>query len=613
MSVPPDGSPQPGHRRWHTAAAAFVYSALAVVAFLPVLPFDNSHLPSLLPSDTMAVGWFLAWPAYALEHLHNVLFSNWMDYPTGVNLPVNQSMPLLGVVMTPITLLLGPFATINLTLRLAMVVSALAMYFVLRRFCARDLASFLGGLLYGFSPFIVAHSSVNQNFSFAPFPPLIFLALYKLATDTEQRVLRTGLVLGLLCAAQLYINPETTADTVVVAACTVVICGAFVLRRVERARVTRFLAGCAVGALAAGVLSAPFLWYYLAGPQRVGGTVIVPVILHLFHTDLAGLVTPGRNQLLGPTSQNATANEFLAGMTNEVGFYLGVPLLFGLVWFGARHWRRPVVAVSAVTFVVALVLSLGPQLSFDNRNLGITMPDRLLTSLPVLERLESVRFFLLADLAAAVILAVGLDQVLRTWQPRALVTRYVKLSHARLAGGVLLAAVLLFPLIPRWPYPEKSTDVPSYFTSPSVDRIADGAAVLTYPYAQPDDVAPEIWQLASGLRFRLIGGYAYVANNGGQPFGTPPIHPATIVSLLDGAYVSYLWRPLADEATYRSIRAGLRNAGVQDFILVMRGSDPRLVLREMTAALGCRPVAAGGVLVWYDVPRDLATMRSAPR
>jgi hypothetical protein len=612
MASPAEHAPRLPRRGWHAVAALVAYAVLAVLAFLPVLPLDDSRIVARLPSDTIAVGWFLAWPTYALAHAHSVLFTSWIDYPTGVNLAVNQSMPLLGVVMTPVTHLFGPFATINLTLYLGFVVSALAMFIVLRRFCRRDLASFIGGLLYGFSPFAVAHSSVNQDFTFAPLPPLILLAVFELAGDKNPRILRTGSLLGVALAAQLYLNPETTADTVVVACGTAIVCGAVAVRQIGRARALRFLRGCSVAALVAGALSAPFLWYYFAGPQNLGGSVL-PVSLGAFHTDVAGLVTPGRNQLFGPTSVGATGNEFMAGMTNEIGTYLGVPLLVGLVWFVARHWRIRVVAASAVTFVVALVLSLGPQLYFDNHALGIPLPDRILDNLPVLDRLESTRYFLLVDLAAAVILAIGLDHVLREWSPREFVTRHLRANRARLAGGLLLAGALLFPLIPRWPYPSEQIGVPGYFTGPSVDRIAEGAVVLTYPYAEPDNVTAEIWQLASGFRFRLAGGYAYVANNGGQSFGNPPIHPATLVELLRGAYVGYFWRPPETEATYRALRAGLHEARIDDFVMTMRGADPGLVRAEMTTALGRRPDAVGGVLVWYDVPRDLARMARTAR
>ena len=137
-------------------------------------------------------------------------------------------------------------------------------------------------------------------------------------------------------AAQLYLNPEMAMDTLVVAGFTIVICGTAAVRRIGRARVDRFCRGCGIAAGTAFVLSAPFLWYYLAGPQHLHGSVVAPSILAVFHTDLAGLVTPGRNQLLASTSVNATGNEFMAGMTNEIGTYLGVPLLAGLVWFVAR-------------------------------------------------------------------------------------------------------------------------------------------------------------------------------------------------------------------------------------------------------------------------------------
>lgn len=91
-------------------AALIAYCALALVAFWHDLPFDNAHILAVSPDDTTAVGRFLGFTGFATSHAHNPFFTNLMMFPSGINLPANQSMMLLGILLTPITLLVGPFA-----------------------------------------------------------------------------------------------------------------------------------------------------------------------------------------------------------------------------------------------------------------------------------------------------------------------------------------------------------------------------------------------------------------------------------------------------------------------------------------------------------------------
>ncbi len=67
----------------------------------------------------------------------------------------NTGITLLGVIAAPLTLLGGPVLSFNALLTLALPVSALAMYACLRRWTTWRAAAFVGGLLYGFSPYII--------------------------------------------------------------------------------------------------------------------------------------------------------------------------------------------------------------------------------------------------------------------------------------------------------------------------------------------------------------------------------------------------------------------------------------------------------------------------
>ena len=131
-------------------------------------------------SDPGQEVWFLAWAAHAVTHLQDPLRSNWIDYPWGVDLADNTSMPLAGAIGTPITLLFGPVATFNVICSLSLASSAAAAFFVLRRFTTWMLAAFVGGLLYGFSPYMIGQARGHLFLLLVPIPPLIFLLLHEI-------------------------------------------------------------------------------------------------------------------------------------------------------------------------------------------------------------------------------------------------------------------------------------------------------------------------------------------------------------------------------------------------------------------------------------------------
>ena len=97
-------------------------------------------------------------------------------------------MPLLGVLGAPVTLACGAFGTTTLLFTLAFPVSALSAYALISRWVRWRPAAFAGGLLYGFSPYLVAQGGSHLNQVFVPLPPLIFLVLDEVASaDREER------------------------------------------------------------------------------------------------------------------------------------------------------------------------------------------------------------------------------------------------------------------------------------------------------------------------------------------------------------------------------------------------------------------------------------------
>ena len=88
---------------WFLLGAWAVYGAM-----WPGDPHRN------LGADPLDAAWFLGWVPWAIAHGHNPFFTNWMYYPSGMNLASQILMPLLGLVAAPVTWLFGPLATSNL-------------------------------------------------------------------------------------------------------------------------------------------------------------------------------------------------------------------------------------------------------------------------------------------------------------------------------------------------------------------------------------------------------------------------------------------------------------------------------------------------------------------
>src|SRR5580704_18399876 len=168
------GDEPAGHRVRSLLYAAAGYLFVSLIVWWHVWTGNPTTVTTCGCGDSSLFTWFLEWPAYALSHGHNPLYSTALFHPTGVNLLSNTAEVGIGVVLAPVTWLFGPVATLNVALLLAPALSALAMFILLRRWTSWAPAAFTGGLLYGFSPFIlISLTDAHLMLGMAPVPPLI--------------------------------------------------------------------------------------------------------------------------------------------------------------------------------------------------------------------------------------------------------------------------------------------------------------------------------------------------------------------------------------------------------------------------------------------------------
>jgi hypothetical protein len=500
-SVPPSAPRREG--RWLAGSFA-VYLALGVALYWPIW---RSHPASRTPlgADQTLSTWFLAWTAHALVHGMNPFVSNFGNVPGGVNVLNNTGMTLLGVIGTPITLAFGPIATANVMYTVGPAVSALAAYVLVCRFVDWRPAAFIGGLVYGFSPFVVLHAYIHICFTFNAIPPLMFLALYELTVRQRgslRQAQRWGLLLGLLATAQFFVESEVVATSAIVGAGAVAV-AAIVGRRSLATRVRHAAAGLGCAAASAAVLLAYPVWFMLRGPAHIVGPIqLTP---QAYRADLLSLVAPSRGQLLSTPGLRHFARDFA---NHENGSYLGLPLVAVMVAAAVWLRRNAVVVVATLTAAIAFVLSLGGALVFrgappSNRSGDasgrVPLPEALVAKVRLLHNIIPARFGMYVVLFAGIVLACVLDRLhgsLSDWP----VGQYgVPLG---------LAAVCLLPLLPATsPVIVDRTGTPAFFTSSAVNVIPAGSVALTFPFPSGTHADGSLWQALAGFRYRTAGGY----------------------------------------------------------------------------------------------------------
>jgi hypothetical protein len=589
-----------------------IYCALAVLAFLPVAPFSSSHLPQCNCADYAKMAAFLEWTPWAILHGHNPFFTNYQDWPGGVNLADNTSMPFVGLMMAPITLTGGPILAMNIVARLALAGAATTAFLVFRRLVNWTPAAFVGGLLFGFSPYMMAHINGHPNLIFMPFLPLLLLLGHEIVVRQQMRPRTAGLLLGLVAAAQFGVSTEILADAALMSVVAIVFLAA-AHHRTVRARVPYALRGVGWGLVVFVPIVAYPVWMDIDGPGHLTGPAQPLFAINPLRSDLLGAVFPTRNELFSLGHLGVTGSSFVAHNLVENATYIGVPLLLLLACAVVAYRRDAVLVLACALVLFCYIASLGIYLNVNGRSTGFEMPFRILLHLPLLNSAIAERFFAIGYLFLALGLAAALSNL------RASLSRRNTPRFAADFGCLLLGVAVLVPLIPRLPIgtrPPKpsvilgSYAVPPYFSGGGEDSIPDGSVILVYPYSTDGFLNYSIlWQAIGGERFRLTDGDATIkAPDGVGDSASPQLEPPELENLLDEAYFGRVVTPTVDNLGLRAVaemRHALRHYGFSTVVVDPVGTDPSAVVEGMALLLGRSPERSGGVYVWYGVQQDL--------
>ncbi|MDA8313433.1 MAG: hypothetical protein M0Z46_23015 [Actinomycetota bacterium] len=625
--------------------ATAVYAAGALFAYHRVLFASSTSMPLCDCGDQAQEVWFLRWPLFAIAHGLNPFYSTWMNYPKGFDVATNTASPLLALLSAPLQLTIGTVETYDVLLVVSFVASALAMCLAIRRFVRSWLAASIGGLLYGFSPYMIGQGTGHLFLVAVFLPPVVLVLLDEIVVAQRHGAVRSGLLLGVVLVLQYFISPEVLAMTVVVGACGVALLALCRPRTALLRAPHALVAAIACALVCAAALAYP-VWAQLHGPQHVVGPPHPPAFFAGFPGDLLGPVVPTSNQFLAPAALKLHGDALVGHDPDENGMYLGIPLVVVLLVLARVLRRRRAVVFFVAMAAIAAILALGPQLVVDGHHTGVPLPAWVLEHLPLLKGILDVRFSLFVQMAAAAALAVGLDEMAARarsgaaprprhgahpsgWRSRwAQRLRQRRGDLARLRAPALVAVVAvvaLAALLPAEAYPPASASAPAFFTSAQVERVPQGAPVLTYPYVlAPDAEWSLTFQVEAGMRYKVFGADALVPDGPGRTgVSTPtPLAPQVVEHLFADAYTPSFAQamlgtpagtppPPVDARTVAALRTFLRRYRVDAVVVDDLGLHPQRVVAYVADALG-PPVETGGVWAWFDVPRLLPPVEAAP-
>jgi hypothetical protein len=362
----------PGHppgrwRRWLNWMAArprLTQAALLlgfIIAGVAVTwPLATYLTAGRLPStrDTASYVWGFWWMARQVTHLANPWFTSLMGAPAGVQLGFHTVMPLPGLLLTPITLILGPSASYSLVVLITPGLLSYAMYRAARLWLPSATGAIAAGAFFGLSAMLTQQAWYHLNIALgAVFLPMALEASVRLRRTPGRR---QAIILGLVMGAAVLTDQESAVLAAIVTGLALL---PWLLYRPSWVKLRPAALAVAIGAVIASPQIIAMIQEISLAHAR-GGLAIDPHLLAVSYKQygigLPGMFTPtprvadfGLARLAGP---------FLHGRDNEgmpmFGTVLTVLALFGL----AVSWRRRSAWLLAALWAGCAALALGTSL-----------------------------------------------------------------------------------------------------------------------------------------------------------------------------------------------------------------------------------------------------------
>jgi hypothetical protein len=580
------------------AVAAFVsYLALSLLFFGRGVLARPASAYLGRGSDAQQYIWFIAWWAHAISHHLNPFLTAAVWAPSGANLTWTTDFPLASCLLYPITRLWGPIAACNVIHLVAPPLTGWSAFVLCRYLVHRFWPAWLGGWLFAFSPYMLT-GMVGGPFLMLVFPvPLaVWATLRRLASELEAH--RFVAILVVLLVAQFLMSPEIYATGVFFGTAAM----ALTARRRctdERARFVSAIRSVCTAYAASAVILLPYLYYMFAfGAPR--GVIFSPWRTSI---DLANFFVPTITNQLGNLPICGTiASKFL----NEVydsGGYLGLPLIAVIALFVRERWHDRTGRFMVLVLFSVCVLAMGPLLEIEGYRL-LPLPAASLVVVPLIDKAMPARLMMYAFLTLAVMVAMWLAPDRKDTDNGRKTLRW--------ALGLAIIPFMLPNLSTSfWTTP---SEIPAFFSGGLYRQyLAPGETVLVLPFGLFGEGM--LWQAATGMYFRMAGGYVGLAppmpeEHSGWPIMSGLYNIAGVPNAAD-QFKAYLANHdvsavvLGPRTQYLVLRLGGQRT-IATWLRWPTIERERIATDKLLASLGTRPLKVGGITLYRLAPQTLA-------
>lgn len=396
------------HRLWGVLQRDWIailgYVLVTLAATFPLIThLGGDWMPAFNSEDMKLKLWDL-WRMQRMTATGAPLFHTTATFaPRGISLLFHSTSHTTTLVMQLIATALGNLTAYKVVALLGLLITAYAAYLLIVDLVGRRVPAWLGGAIYAFAPFHIAHTFSHPDLTqLAPLPLAAMLLIRALTTASLPAAVGAGLMVGLAGWTSLYVL-IFTGFTLAPLAVYYLLEG----RRWQQRR-TWLLIG--VIALLSVVTVAPRFAPALLHPATLSEAVEAKIATDV-QIDLAAYVIPTHHTLLTPLLVRPPLHFHLK--MRETPPYLGiVPLLLAVVAL-IRYRRKGLIWLWAALAVLFAVLSLGPTLEFAGHDYpSIALPARLLYGIGPIEAIRPYLWVVPLLLPLAVLAAFGLDAVL---------------------------------------------------------------------------------------------------------------------------------------------------------------------------------------------------------
>ncbi len=478
---------------WSTSRGAFdtaicvVYLCLAAWLTHNLWPDPSTRAIAENVNDQALIEWFLGHGVLVWKGDFSLLTDR-LNSPDGVNLMSNASHILHGVIMAPVTVLLGAAVSFALLVALNLAATAAGWYLLLARGLGLNRgAAIVGGLFAGFAPGMISQSNSHLHMTAQWLvPPMVWCVVRLTRVTTARDTVITSLGLGALVCAQVFLGEEVLYLAALTLALFALVYAA-IRWRWAKVVAPKFLAGMALAVVVSGLTLAYPLWFQFNGPLHLPNA---PFPADYYFADIASYAVFSPLSLAGSES----AARLASGHT-ELNTYLGLPLL--VVLLACMIWSRRSAAVLAAsaTSLIMIYLSFGPYLTLNTERTGWPSLYNRIAHLPVIDGALPSRYALALIPLIGLILAITIDAAVR-------------------AGGLIRVAVptaIIAALLPMAPVPLEGTDrapVPTFITSGAWRQCApEGGVIVPVPLPTPLAPDPMRWAAAADGAFGMPEGF----------------------------------------------------------------------------------------------------------